>query len=150
MRSRNLEAMSQPPLFFKPSALWRKRRKSPEPVGHTAVIAENHFLYSGWQRRRCGKTHQDSDYIVPFKGMYGGTFAARLSVTRVSTGQSIECVAADECPGCPSTYSLDLSTGAFNALERTRVFLISSGMSKNKPREEYRTTTSTSSMVIAN
>ncbi|KAH9457827.1 hypothetical protein MJO28_004895 [Puccinia striiformis f. sp. tritici] len=94
--------------------------KSPEPVGsHSGYSGKATFFTQDGNAGACGKTHQDSDYIVAIQsGMYGGgTFCGKtIVVTRVSTGQSIECVAADECPGCPSTYSLDLSTGAFNAL----------------------------------
>lgn len=67
----------------------------------------------------CGKTHQDSDYIVAIQSeMYeGGKFCGKtVVVTRKSTGQSIRCIAADACPGCPSNQSLDLSIAAFNAL----------------------------------
>lgn len=67
----------------------------------------------------CGKTHQDSDYIVAIQSeMYGGgKFCGKtILVTRKSTGHSIKCIAADECPGCPTEQSLDLSIGAFNAL----------------------------------
>ncbi|KNZ53607.1 uncharacterized protein VP01_318g5 [Puccinia sorghi] len=67
----------------------------------------------------CGKTHQDSDFVVAIQSeMYGGgKFCGKtIIVTRKSTGHSIKCVAADECPGCPTDQSLDLSIAAFNAL----------------------------------
>ncbi|KAA1067039.1 hypothetical protein PGT21_008499 [Puccinia graminis f. sp. tritici] len=67
----------------------------------------------------CGQTHQDTDFIVAIQSqMYGGgKFCGKtVIVTRKSTGQSIKCIAADECPGCPTGQSLDLSQAAFNAL----------------------------------
>lgn len=39
-----------------------------------------------------------------------------LTITRTSTGKSITVTVADDCPGCRSKYSLDLSTGAYFAL----------------------------------
>lgn len=67
----------------------------------------------------CGKTYQDSDFIVAIQSsMYdGGKFCGkRIRVTRKSTGRSIVCIGADECPGCPTNQSLDLSQSAFTAL----------------------------------
>ncbi|OAV94594.1 hypothetical protein PTTG_03809 [Puccinia triticina 1-1 BBBD Race 1] len=67
----------------------------------------------------CGATHQDTDYIVAIQSQIydGGKFCGKtIVVTRKSTGQSINCIAADECPGCPTDHSLDLSEGAFKAL----------------------------------
>jgi len=77
------------------------------------------FFTQGGVAGSCGTVHSDSDYIVAIdSSMYNsGEFCGKsITVTRVSTGKSINCVGADECPGCPSSGSLDLSVGAFNAL----------------------------------
>lgn len=39
-----------------------------------------------------------------------------VAITRTSTGKTINALVADECPGCASSGSLDLSTGAYDQL----------------------------------
>lgn len=77
------------------------------------------FFSQGGVAGACGTVHQDSDYVVAIDAsMYeGGKFCGKtIAVTRVSTGKTIHCIGADECPGCPTVQSLDLSIAAFNAL----------------------------------
>lgn len=71
----------------------------------------------------CGQYHSDSDYIVALKtDLYGWTgqrsqYCGRsLTITNTATGATAQAIAADACPGCSSYYSLDLSTGLFQAL----------------------------------
>ncbi|KAG0140903.1 hypothetical protein CROQUDRAFT_664576 [Cronartium quercuum f. sp. fusiforme G11] len=77
------------------------------------------FFYQGGAAGACGTVHLDSDYVVAIQsslydnGKYCGK---KIRVTRTSTGQSVTCVGADECPSCSSASSLDLSVAAFNAL----------------------------------
>lgn len=88
-------------------------------AGVTTYSGKATFFSQGGVAGACGTVHQDSDYVVAIDAsMYeGGKFCGKtIAVTRVSTGKTIHCVGADECPECPSVHSLDLSIAAFNAL----------------------------------
>ncbi|MBW0522733.1 hypothetical protein O181_062448 [Austropuccinia psidii MF-1] len=77
------------------------------------------FFSQGGVAGACGNKHKDSDYVVAIQSnMYsqGELCGKNISITRPSTGRTIFCLAADECPGCPSSTSLDLSVAAFKAL----------------------------------
>eukprot|EP00918_Siedleckia_nematoides_P050084 GHVU01109628.1.p1 GENE.GHVU01109628.1~~GHVU01109628.1.p1 ORF type:complete len:283 (-),score=16.44 GHVU01109628.1:146-946(-) len=77
------------------------------------------FFSQGGVAGACGTVHKDSDYVVAIQtAMYkGGQYCGKkITITRTSTGKSIQAVAADECPGCRTAQSLDLSIGAFDAL----------------------------------
>lgn len=100
--------------------------KSGNVLGHHGFVGSYNgyrgkatFFSQGGSPGACGKVHEDSDYVVAIQSqMYDdGKFCGKtILVTRKSTGKSIKCLAADECPGCPSDQSLDLSIAAFNAL----------------------------------
>lgn len=77
------------------------------------------FFYQEGNPGACGKVHDDSAFIVAIQSkMYddGKHCGKTVMITRKSTGKTIKAIAADECPGCPTGQSLDLSVGAFNAL----------------------------------
>jgi expansin (peptidoglycan-binding protein) len=65
----------------------------------------------------CGNVNSDSSYIVAVNsGMFDSSKCGQsVTVTNQNNGQSITATVADLCPGCGGT-SLDLSTGAFQAL----------------------------------
>ncbi|TNY23358.1 RlpA-like double-psi beta-barrel-protein domain-containing protein-containing protein, partial [Rhodotorula diobovata] len=102
----------------------------------------------------CGSTHSDSDKIVALQSsMYGsGEYCGKtVVVTNTANGESVTATVADECPGCSSSTSLDLSTGAFDAIgdedtgelsiewyfsvrgPPSRCLLLSSGADKRRP-----------------
>ncbi|EKM55357.1 uncharacterized protein PHACADRAFT_255931 [Phanerochaete carnosa HHB-10118-sp] len=66
----------------------------------------------------CGIVHQDSDEVVALaSAIYDGKYCGmKVLLTNLATGATTQATVADECPGCRSMYSLDLSQGAFNAL----------------------------------
>ncbi|KAM0755653.1 barwin-like endoglucanase [Meredithblackwellia eburnea MCA 4105] len=65
----------------------------------------------------CGSVNSDSSYIVALdSAIYSGGSHCGQSVYICSGGNCITAKVADECPTCASAYSLDLSTGAFQAL----------------------------------
>ncbi|KAG0665391.1 hypothetical protein C6P46_006838 [Rhodotorula mucilaginosa] len=77
------------------------------------------FFYQDGNAGACGTTHQDSDRIVALQTeMYGtGQDCGRtVTITNTSNGKSVTATVADECPGCSSSASLDLSTGTFDAI----------------------------------
>ncbi|KAL7342359.1 RlpA-like double-psi beta-barrel-protein domain-containing protein-containing protein, partial [Rhodotorula toruloides] len=75
------------------------------------------FFYQGGNPGSCGTVHSDSDYIVAVNAaqMNSGWCGKTVSIRNTATGASITATVADTCPGC-GYGSLDLSTGAFNAL----------------------------------
>ncbi|EGG02647.1 uncharacterized protein MELLADRAFT_66224 [Melampsora larici-populina 98AG31] len=90
-------------------------------IGASTYSGKATFFSQGGVAGACGTVRQDSDHVVAIdSSMYeGGNFCDKtIAVTRVSTGKSIHCTGADECPGCPSVQSLDLSIGAFNASQK--------------------------------
>ncbi|GAA5954489.1 hypothetical protein JCM8115_004607 [Rhodotorula mucilaginosa] len=77
------------------------------------------FFYQDGNAGACGTTHQDSDRILALQTeMYGsGQDCGRtVTITNTSNGKSVTATVADECPGCSSSASLDLSTGTFDAI----------------------------------
>jgi len=64
----------------------------------------------------CGKTNQDTDFIVALSTAEANHGAHCGKKIRVHYGKkTIDCTVADTCPGC-SRYSIDLSPSAFKAL----------------------------------
>lgn len=49
----------------------------------------------------------------------GANCGKMIRITRVSTGKSLEVKVADLCPTCENETSVDLSTGAYAALDGT-------------------------------
>ncbi|GAA5910993.1 hypothetical protein JCM8208_003951 [Rhodotorula glutinis] len=77
------------------------------------------FFYQDGNAGACGSTHSDSDKIVALQStMYGsGSYCGKtVVVTNTSNGKSVTATVADECPGCSTSESLDLSTGAFDSI----------------------------------
>ncbi|GAA5844870.1 hypothetical protein JCM9279_000025 [Rhodotorula babjevae] len=77
------------------------------------------FFYQDGNAGACGSTHSDSDKIVALQTtMYGsGSYCGKtVVITNTSNGKSVTATVADECPGCSSSESLDLSTGAFDSI----------------------------------
>ncbi|GAA5925057.1 RlpA-like double-psi beta-barrel domain-containing protein [Sporobolomyces koalae] len=77
------------------------------------------FFYQDGAAGACGSVNSDSSKIVALQtAMYGsgGYCGKTIKITNTATGASTEATVADECPGCSSSSSIDLSTGAFNAI----------------------------------
>ncbi|CED85033.1 RlpA-like double-psi beta-barrel domain [Phaffia rhodozyma] len=82
------------------------------------------YFTQGGNAGACGTVHSDSDYIVAVPYAIWGTSDSEASSTcgktinivRTSDGASVSAVVADLCPSCTSTYSIDLSVGAFTAI----------------------------------
>lgn len=67
----------------------------------------------------CGTVHADSDYVVALDSAFygnGGYCGRGVTITNTANGKTVSATVADECPGCSSEYSLDLSVGAFEAI----------------------------------
>lgn len=75
------------------------------------------YYTQGGNAGACGNVNSDSAYIVAVNsGMFDSSKCGQsVTVTNQNNGQSITATVADMCPGCGGT-SLDLSTGAFQAL----------------------------------
>ncbi|GAA5867695.1 hypothetical protein JCM3774_003379 [Rhodotorula dairenensis] len=77
------------------------------------------FFYQDGNAGACGTTHSDSERIIALQTeMFGsGGFCGKtVTITNTDNGKSVTATVADECPGCSSSASLDLSTGAFDAI----------------------------------
>lgn len=77
------------------------------------------FYYQNGVAGACGSVASDSDKVVALQtSMYGsgGYCGKTITITNTDTGASTTATVADECPGCSSSSSIDLSTGAFDAI----------------------------------
>lgn len=77
------------------------------------------FFYQNGNPGACGNYNDDSTKLVALDSrMYGnGEYCGKtVKITNTDNGQSVTAVVADECPTCASAGSLDLSTGAFDAI----------------------------------
>jgi len=75
------------------------------------------YFTQGGNAGACGNVNSDSAYIVAVNSaQYDSSKCGQsVSITNTANGKSITATVADMCPGCGSG-SLDLSTGAFQAL----------------------------------
>ncbi|GAA5871812.1 hypothetical protein JCM3774_000306 [Rhodotorula dairenensis] len=67
----------------------------------------------------CGSVNPDSAYIValPSATYAGGSHCGQqVTITRTSTGKTIQATVADSCPTCVNNACLDLSVAAFTAI----------------------------------
>jgi len=102
----------------------KKVTPKPTPTGsggdfNTGGIAT--FFTQGGVAGACGKVHKDSDFVAALTHSFYGDFGKKSS----NCGRQIEVIsvdhpdrkvvvtAADGCPTCPKSNSLDLSTAAF-------------------------------------
>ncbi|KAJ3784993.1 RlpA-like double-psi beta-barrel-protein domain-containing protein-containing protein, partial [Lentinula aff. detonsa] len=76
----------------------------------------------------CGTVHSDSDYIVAVdEDMYSSSLCGKtVVITNEASGAQVTATVADECPGCATSTSLDLSVAAFEALSDLSVGTFSS------------------------
>ncbi|KAK4700653.1 hypothetical protein P7C70_g5590, partial [Phenoliferia sp. Uapishka_3] len=75
------------------------------------------YFYQGGAAGACGNVNSDSAYIVAIDvAMWNGGAYCGKQVSITGNGNTITATVADQCPGCSSSGSLDLSVGAFNAL----------------------------------
>lgn len=72
----------------------------------------------------CGKKHPDSALIGAMNfHLYGNvdkvssTCGKKVEITNKKNGKKVQIVIADACPTCPGSGDIDLSRGAFKALE---------------------------------
>ncbi|BGP13268.1 hypothetical protein JCM10213_004962 [Rhodosporidiobolus nylandii] len=81
------------------------------------------FFYQYGAYGACGKIHADSDPIVALAMARYGTGSnnapdcgRKVEIKNDATGATVVATVADACPGCANYNSLDLSTGAFDAI----------------------------------
>ncbi|GAA5893366.1 hypothetical protein JCM5296_004857 [Sporobolomyces johnsonii] len=77
------------------------------------------FFYQGGVAGACGTVNSDSTPLVALQTeMYGsGSYCGKtVVITNTANGKSVTAIVQDECPGCSSSTSLDLSTGAFDSI----------------------------------
>ncbi|GAA5831273.1 hypothetical protein JCM5353_008637 [Sporobolomyces roseus] len=77
------------------------------------------FYYQNSVAGACGSVSSDSDKVVALQtSMYnsGSHCGETITITNTDTGASTTAVVADECPSCSGSSSIDLSTGAFDAI----------------------------------
>ncbi|KAL8287007.1 hypothetical protein RQP46_004013 [Phenoliferia psychrophenolica] len=109
-------------LFLLPAVL-----AAPAPVlVERADLAARRTTYSGkatyfYQEGgtgACGSVNVDSAKIVALQSAFysSAKCGKTVVITNTANGKSVTAKVADECPGCSSKYSLDLSTGAFDAI----------------------------------
>lgn len=84
----------------------------------------------------CGAKHSDSDFIAALDSRTYGDLSAKSQYCgkkiRVSwQGKTVDVTVADACPGCYNSASVDLSTGAFQALASLDVGELTGGKSPN-------------------
>ncbi|KEP50967.1 rare lipoprotein A-like double-psi beta-barrel protein [Rhizoctonia solani 123E] len=82
------------------------------------------YFYQNGVPGACGKVHSDNDYIVAVDfrqygdlGKTSDLCGKKLRITNKSNGKTVDCTVADACPTCANPNSLDLSEGAFKALD---------------------------------
>ncbi|GAA5851058.1 hypothetical protein JCM3766R1_004164 [Sporobolomyces carnicolor] len=88
------------------------------------------FYYQNGVAGACGSVSSDSDKVVALQtSMYGsgGYCGETITITNTANGKSTTATVADECPSCSGSSSIDLSTGAFDAIghEDTGVLSVS-------------------------
>jgi len=67
----------------------------------------------------CGTANSDSTPLVALPpGLYaGGAHCGKnVMIMNTANGKSVTAKVQDMCPGCPSDTSLDMSTGAYDAI----------------------------------
>ncbi|KAJ3806032.1 RlpA-like double-psi beta-barrel-protein domain-containing protein-containing protein [Lentinula lateritia] len=76
------------------------------------------YFYQEGVAGACGTVHSDSDLIVAVdEDMYSSDLCGKtVVITNVASGATVTATVADECPGCATSTSLDLSVAAFEAL----------------------------------
>ncbi|GAA5865426.1 hypothetical protein JCM1840_001571 [Sporobolomyces johnsonii] len=77
------------------------------------------FFYQDGVAGACGNVNSDSTPLVALQtAMYGsGQYCGKtVEITNTANGKSVTATVQDECPGCSSATSLDLSTGAFDQI----------------------------------
>ncbi|GAA5938955.1 hypothetical protein JCM1841_002614 [Sporobolomyces salmonicolor] len=85
----------------------------------TAYTGTATFFYQGGVAGACGTVNSDSTPLVALQTeMYGsGSYCGKtVVITNKANGKSVTATVQDECPGCSSSASLDLSTGAFDSI----------------------------------
>ncbi|THG95852.1 hypothetical protein EW026_g5871 [Hermanssonia centrifuga] len=88
-------------------------------TGHSAT-----WFYQHDTAGACGNVHADTDKVVALdSALYGNLGAVSqycgksLVITNTNTGKSVTAIVADACPTCDAAGSIDLSQGAFEALD---------------------------------
>lgn len=71
----------------------------------------------------CGNNNTDSDVVAALdKDVYGAPSGVgpwcgkQIHVTNLMNNQNVTATIADKCPGCPTSYSVDLSPGAYDQI----------------------------------
>ncbi|KAI0065385.1 barwin-like endoglucanase [Artomyces pyxidatus] len=91
------------------------------PSSHARYSAT--FFYQEGAPGACGVVHSDNDLIAAIdQARYGNSGNAsplcnkKVQITNKDNGKSVVVTIVDDCPGCKNSDSIDLSTGAFNAI----------------------------------
>ncbi|KAL8287065.1 hypothetical protein RQP46_004071 [Phenoliferia psychrophenolica] len=76
------------------------------------------YFYQEGGTGACGSVNVDSAKIVALQtAMYASDLCGKtVVITNTANGKSVTATVADECPGCLTSESLDLSTGAFDSI----------------------------------
>ncbi|WAR56288.1 hypothetical protein PtB15_7B134 [Puccinia triticina] len=77
------------------------------------------FFYQEGGIGACGTANSDSTPLVALPpGLYanGAHCGKDVMIMNTANGKSVTAKVQDMCPGCPSPTSLDMSTGAYNAI----------------------------------
>ncbi|KAL6403261.1 expansin family protein [Ilyonectria robusta] len=78
------------------------------------------YFFQNGNYGSCGYVHADRDLIVAlsssFDPMIDRYCGRSVRITNTDNGHSVDAIIADSCPTCANANSLDLSTGAFDAL----------------------------------
>ncbi|KAK4703771.1 hypothetical protein P7C70_g2446, partial [Phenoliferia sp. Uapishka_3] len=92
------------------------------------------YFYQEGGTGACGAVNVDSAKIVAIQSaFYTESLCGKtVVITNTANSKTVTATVADECPGCSSKYSLDLSTGAFDSIgdEDTGVLDISWSFAK--------------------
>ncbi|EIW85139.1 plant expansin [Coniophora puteana RWD-64-598 SS2] len=86
------------------------------------------YFYQNGDAGACGTVHSDSDFIAAIdQDRYGNSGATsslcgqQVQITNTDNGNQVTVTIADDCPTCTNGNSIDLSVGAFQALDALSV-----------------------------
>ncbi|KAJ3968641.1 RlpA-like double-psi beta-barrel-protein domain-containing protein-containing protein [Lentinula raphanica] len=87
-------------------------------VSGTTYTGAATYYDQGGVAGACGTVHTDQDFIVAVQSaMFSQDLCGKtVVITNDASGAQTTATVADECPGCSTSTSLDLSVAAFEAL----------------------------------
>jgi len=100
-----------------------KASSTPKPTGSVFTGGKATFFFQNGAAGACGKQNPDSLPLVALDTRRYGNPNRKSSdcgrhvlIKNVKNGKTVKALVADACPTCANTNSLDLSTGAFDAI----------------------------------